>query len=187
MQQDLFKLKPDICGLEYIPNYISLEYQENLIQLIDSSSWNLSLKRRTQHYGYEYEYKSKKVPKYLGKIPYWLEKLCDQLYLDKIFNEKPNQVIINEYLEGQGIAPHIDCTTCFSDTISSLSLSSHCVMDFTKGVSKNFIFLEPMSLLILRKDARYKWKHGIAFRKSDIGLKRKRRLSITFRNVLSSN
>jgi alkylated DNA repair dioxygenase AlkB len=44
--------------------------------------------------------------------------------------------------------------------------------------------LESRSLLILTCDARYKWKHGIALRKSDNGVKRQRRISLTFRKVI---
>lgn len=46
------------------------------------------------------------------------------------------------------------------------------------------IYLEPRSLLILKDDARYKWKHGITSRKSDNGVKRQKRVSLTFRKVI---
>jgi hypothetical protein len=55
-QQYLFKEETNIPGLTYIPNYIPIEYASELIQLIDANTWNLDLKRRTQHYGYQYDY-----------------------------------------------------------------------------------------------------------------------------------
>ena len=90
-------------------------------------------------------------------------------------------------MPGQGISPHIDCIPCFDGVICSLSLISSCVMEFIKD-KKIPILLEPNSLLILSGQARYKWKHGISLRKEDIyygnKIQRKRRISITFRNML---
>lgn len=73
---------------------------------------------------------------------------------------------------------------CFSDTICSLSLGSGCIIDLTNSDIKNSIYLEPRSLLVLKNEARYKWKHGITSRKSDNGIKRQRRVSLTFRKVI---
>lgn len=175
----------NISGLTYIPNYIPVEFENELISLIDSQKWNQDLKRRTQHYGYKYDYTARSVDTshYLGKIPYWVDELCGKLHKDDIFMEKPDQVIINEYMPGQGIAPHIDCVPCFTDTVCSLSLGSGCIMDLTNGNIKVPVYLEPRSLLILKGDVRYKWKHGIAPRKSDNGVDRQRRTSLTFRKV----
>ena len=105
------------------------------IALIDSQKWNLDLKRRTQHYGYKYDYTARSVNAsyYLGEMPYWIGELCSKLGSDRIFIEKPDQVIINEYMPGQGIASHIDCVPCFGGTICSLSLESGCVMDLSWG------------------------------------------------------
>ena len=47
--------------------------------------------------------------------------------------------------------------------------------------------LEPRSLVVLYSDARSKWQHGIAKRKSDTWngqeIERQRRVSITFRTI----
>lgn len=174
---------PNISGLEYIPNYISATQENELIKIIDSKEWLSDLKRRVQHYGYKYNYTSRSISNdlYIGKVPDWL------LVLSDILPIKPDQVIINEYLSGQGISPHIDCIPCFTDIICSLSLLSPCSMDFTKEGIKASIFLEPRSLLILSGPARFEWKHGIAARKQDVYLGRKilreRRVSITFRKI----
>jgi alkylated DNA repair dioxygenase AlkB len=182
----LFNENVNISGLTYIPSYISSEYQEKLLKIIDTQEWNLDLKRRTQHYGYKYDYTSRSIDPsyYLGDMPYWIDELCSKLHRDAIFIEKPDQVIINEYMPGQGIVPHLDCATCFGGIICSLSLASGCVMDLINGDAEKSIYLEPQSLLILKSDSRYKWKHGIAARKSDNGVKRQRRLSLTFREVI---
>ena len=114
--------------------------------------------------------------------------ISQKLYDNKIFSQLSDQVIINEYNPGQGISPHIDCIPCFGGVICSLSLLSPCIMDFKKGKDKHQILLKPRSLLIMKDEARYEWKHSIASRKSDNinGTKtpRKRRVSMTFRTVI---
>jgi alkylated DNA repair dioxygenase AlkB len=185
-QQYPFKEETNIPGLTYIPSYISSEYEHELLNLIDAQNWNLDLKRRTQHYGYKYDYTARSVDPsyYLGEMPYWIDELCNKLCAESIFIEKPDQVIINEYMPGQGIAPHVDCVPCFGGVICSLSLASGCVMSLTNGDTEQSIYLEPRSLLILQSDARYQWKHGIAARKRDNGVRRGRRISLTFRKVI---
>ena len=181
---------PDIVGLQYIPNFIDGRIEAALIQNIDTQPWITELKRRVQHYGYRYDYKVRGLTSdlYLGLIPEWLQPCCQKLHSEGYFIRTPDQVIVNEYLPGQGIASHTDCIPCFGDTIASISLGSGCQMDFVGGEAKTAYYLEPQSLLILSGEARYHWKHGIAARKSDkinnTAIPRARRLSLTFRNVI---
>lgn len=156
-------------GLELKENYISPEKEQELIAIIDSLPWLIDLKRRVQHYGYKYDYRTKGKLDYLGEIPAFLKEI------DVGF--KFNQVIINEYLQGQGIAPHIDLGV-FGSTIASLSLGEECIMEFTKDETKIPLFLPSRSLLTMQDEARYNWKHSIPARKSNI---KERRVSITFR------
>jgi alkylated DNA repair dioxygenase AlkB len=44
-----------------------------------------------------------------------------------------DQLIINEYMPGQGINKHVDRIDIFENYICSLSLGSDCVMTFAKG------------------------------------------------------
>jgi alkylated DNA repair dioxygenase AlkB len=107
----------------------------------------------------------------------------------RITAEEPNQLIVNEYVPGQGIAPHVD-SPAFGNEILSISLGSPCVMSFSGcvGAETCEILLEPGDLLRLRDEARYEWRHQIKPRKSDRWqgrtIKRARRLSLTFRKVL---
>lgn len=178
-----------IPGLRYLPDYIDEEHAKRLLETIDQQPWLNDLKRRVQHYGYKYDYKSRglNADSYLGPLPDWLETQAAVLHAKGIFAKKPDQIIINEYHPGQGISPHID-VNFFDDTIASLSLGSPCVMDFTKVDQKVSLLLEPRSLLILSGEARYEWQHSIAARKSDAyqGMKiiRSRRVSLTFRNKI---
>ena len=182
----------DISGLRYIPDFISAQEQDFLLSQIDQQPWLNDLKRHVQHYGYKYDYKARAVGNdaYLGALPDWLSSLCKKLHDDHISPSTPDQIIVNEYLPGQGISAHIDCVPCFADTIASLSLGSPCVMEFSnpKIGEKKSIVLEERSLIVLSGPARYEWQHAIPARKSDIinGIKteRTRRVSLTFRNVI---
>lgn len=96
-----------------------------------------------------------------------------------------DQLIVNEYRPGQGIAPHIDCKPCFTDGIASLSLNSGTVMHFRRAYCDNVDILLPRrSLIILTGEARYNWTHSIVPRLADNGVARQRRVSLTFRTVI---
>src|SRR5277367_3320569 len=109
-------------GLEYFSNFIGTKEEANLISTIDSYPWSSELKRRTQHYGYKYDYTKKKVDDsmYIGLIPPWMASYCTRLVGLGLFDRKPNQIIINEYMPGQGISRHVDCVSCFGRTVASL-------------------------------------------------------------------
>jgi len=185
--------KPAVPGLEYIDSYISKEEELQLLSMIDQNPWINDLKRRVQHYGYKYDYRSKKIDSshYIGPIPEWLKPFCNRLLAEEIFDTLPDQIIVNEYLPGQGIASHIDCIPCFDDVICSISLGSSCIMELSKNNTRIHQLLEPMSLLVLSSEARYEWSHGIAGRKYDnyngVRILRERRVSLTFRKVVEKN
>jgi alkylated DNA repair dioxygenase AlkB len=199
VQKDLFadesssNDQPAVSGLIYIPEFIDSAIESALIKTIDAQPWITELKRRVQHYGWRYDYKARSVTNDLriGVLPDWLQTYAVRLQQAGLFNETPDQVIVNEYQSGQGISAHVDCVPCFADTISSLSLGSPCVMDFnhSKTGEKSSLLLEPRSLLVLTGDARYIWQHAIAGRKTDryCGqiINRNRRVSLTFRKVLA--
>ena len=182
-----------IKGFRYIEDYINESKHDWLLDQIDKHQWLEDLKRRVQHYGFKYDYKARKVnhDMRIGQLPEWLQTLGQKLHKDGHMPAKPDQVIVNEYEPGQGISSHIDCEPCFANMIVSLSLGSGCVMDFTSKLDKTEkipVWLAPRSIIVLRDDARYKWLHGIAPRKSDqwAGQKheRQRRVSLTFRKVI---
>jgi alkylated DNA repair dioxygenase AlkB len=179
-----------IDGLLYIPNYLSPQQHDAVINAIDAQPWRGDLSRRTQQYGYIYDYRARRVgpDSYLGPLPSWLALIASQLHADGVMPQRADQAIINEYTPGQGVADHIDCTPCFGDVIVSLSLGSSVVMDLKRSSANVPILLEQGSLLVLRGIARYRWTHGIAKRRQDviegIAHERKRRVSITFRTVI---
>jgi alkylated DNA repair dioxygenase AlkB len=130
---------------------------------------------------------------FLGPLPNWSQVLAQRLFDKYYLQAIPDQVIINEYQPGQGIANHVDCEPCFGNSISSLSLGSPCVMELTCLTDKKKIelLLEARSLVIISDEVRYKWTHGIPARKKDqllsFTFERKLRISMTFRNVILPN
>lgn len=182
-----------VSGLRFLDNYISPTEHEQIVRAIDNEPWLNDLKRRVQHYGFKYNYKSRSIDHnmYIGALPTWSHQLCKRLVEDKLITYLPDQIIVNEYLPGQGIANHIDCEPCFNDTIISLSLISSCVMDIINKdcPSRRIeILLPPRSLVVLSGEARYRWTHGIAGRRVDEfqgqRIYRERRISLTFRKVI---
>jgi alkylated DNA repair dioxygenase AlkB len=182
----------EIEGLCYFPSFIDARMHNRLIETIDKQSWENSLMRRVQQYGYRYDYKNRTIGKadWLGPLPEWTARTKALFHQQNVFEACTDQMIVNEYLPGQGIASHIDRTTCFGETIAILSLGSPIIMDFAHAYSqdKSEVLLESCSLLVLKGPARYEWKHGIAARKTDRfqgdSFKRERRISLTFRTAL---
>jgi alkylated DNA repair dioxygenase AlkB len=183
---------PSIPGLTYMPNYLAADEAAALIQRLDQHPWSTELRRRVQQYGYRYDYTRHSVTPdmRLGTVPPWLQAIAERVSHEGYTPAIPDQVIINEYLPGQGIADHVDCIPCFGDTILSVSLGSGCVMRFIHVVRRTSVslWLAPGSLVVLQGEARYDWSHGIAPRTSDVvaGIRvpRQRRVSLTLRTVL---
>jgi alkylated DNA repair dioxygenase AlkB len=181
-----------IAGLSYIPDYLRADEQAGLLSIIDQQPWLTDLKRRVQHYGYRYDYKTRVLDTsmYLGGLPDWAMGLAEHLYLDGHIGRIPDQLIVNEYLPGQGISAHVDCVPCFDDTILCISLGSACVMVFRHLHTNKAmpVLLESGSLVVMRGEARYDWKHAIPARKKDVyegrEVIRGRRVSLTFRNIV---
>lgn len=185
----------EIPGLKYIPHYMSIDEQNQLIDVIDQQVWaieSIESKRRLQQHGYRYDYQNGflAASTYLGDLPDWVSRLARRLSDDGLTATVPDQATVNEYYPGQGLTSHVDCVSCFGDTITTLSLGSSCVMDFTHSQTqeKREILLLPGSLLILQREARYLWQHSVSALNSDKykgrEFARSRRLSITFREAI---
>lgn len=83
-------------GLTYIKDFITEDEELNLISFINSMEWNNELSRRTQHYGYKYNYnnildKAKAIPQQFSFI---------MNAISQKFNRNFDQLIINEYIAG---------------------------------------------------------------------------------------
>jgi alkylated DNA repair dioxygenase AlkB len=173
---------PPIPGLSLWRDYVTEAEEADMVSAIDRQAWDTSWERRRQPFGYTYGNAQVTAP----AIPGWGVELAQRMLEDGITDRPFDQMLINEYLPGQGITLHRDYEP-FDRTVVSLSLLSACVMEFRRILDghRESILLQPRSLLILSDEARYEWEHGIARRKSDrwqgCVIPRGRRLSVTFR------
>jgi len=177
-----------IEGLIYKEAFIGKWEEQQILEEIEQNHWSTELKRRVQHYGYKYDYKLRKIGKesYIGPLPHFSEWISGRLLVQQLINRVPDQLIVNEYMPGQGISKHIDCVPCFKETIVTISLGWAYEMQFQNIVSGEIMnkVLDVGSVLVLSGPARYGWTHEIKSRKDDNGIPRQRRVSLTFRNVI---
>lgn len=184
-----------IPGLDYFPSFLSEERQKLIMECIDSAPWMTDLTRRVQHYGWRYDYSSRFVTEDMkaDPLPAALSDVAEKLRQRGWFERTPDQVIVNEYEPGQGIAPHVD-RNCFGPAVATLSLGDDWPMEFTpvggndRRANRVELVLAVGSILVLRGDARSRWTHGIAKRKTDgrgrDSRRRRRRVSVTFRTLM---
>jgi len=177
-----------IDGLEYQDAFVTEHEESELLLNVDSAPWRTDLARRVQHYGWRYDYRARSVSpdQFLGELPPWLDTL-GRTVAATAGMPTPDQVIVNEYQPGQGIAGHTDCIPCFGPVVAMVSLGSDVEMDFESPSGEVTPWLlQRRSLLVLGGDARSLWKHGIAKRRFDrqFGVQRQRRVSLTFRTVV---
>jgi alkylated DNA repair dioxygenase AlkB len=171
-----------IPGLQYFLEFVSPEDERELVAAIDREVWDTTWDRRRQPYGAGYGRSTEMV----RPIPDWGLRLARRLDALNVIDRPFDQMLVNEYVPGQGISLHRDYEP-FDRTVVSLSLLAPCVMDFRHVASgrKESLLLERRSLIVLSDEARYEWEHGIARRKSDRWkgrvVPRARRLSVTFR------
>jgi len=176
-------------GFRLINNFITSKEESSLLAAIDNSEWDSSMDRRVQHYGWKYDYKSRKISTsaYLGPLPDWAEKLASKLIKLGYLSIQPDQVIVNEYLGSQGISKHIDCKSCFKGAVVTISLLESWEMIFSrksKGLNERYkIVLARRSAAVLDGESRTDWFHEIPRRIKELDTRRERRISITFRKV----
>jgi alkylated DNA repair dioxygenase AlkB len=176
----------EVPGFIYVPYFLDAAQEEELRALIDEAPWIDDLKRRVQHYGWRYSYKARRVDASmrLGPLPIWALKLAQRLFDEGRLPHLADQVIVNEYIGTQGISKHIDCIPCFADGIAMISLLESWEINFTCAGRKAPRLLERGSVAVMTGDARYRWYHEIPHRQLEPhGLRRIRRISITFRKV----
>ena len=182
-----------VPGLKYVPDFISEREEKDLVAEIDEAGWSTELQRRVQHYGWRYDYKARQIDASMriGPLPEWAVRLAERLGSKGLLTDPPDQVIVNEYAGDQSIAKHVDSEN-FADGIATISLLESWEMVFREEENprhKETLRLDRRSVAIMTGDARYRWTHEIPKRKYEAGpagrVERRRRISLTFRKVLS--
>lgn len=178
---------PDVPGLAYVEAYVTPEEERALLAAIDPGPWRTEWARRRQVHGLSYG-SARAEPELLGPLPSWLVPLAERVVREGFLEAPVANVVINEYLPGQGIGAHQDYPG-FGPTVVAVSLGSACVLELIEPKSgrKESLDVAPRSLWVLGGEARRVWTHGIAARKADVvdGVKRPRgrRVSITMRTA----
>lgn len=146
------------------------------------------------------------------EIPRYLQRYVDKINISGAFpkESQANHILLNEYKSGEGIMSHFD-GPMFFPTISTLSIGSHCVLEFNQppkedkkyeSVKEMKLLVEPRSLLILKDTLYSQYMHGISEIEQDSlndpliqnlakctvttnsdTLKRSTRISLTIRHV----
>jgi alkylated DNA repair dioxygenase AlkB len=178
-----------VPGLFLYPDFIDEAAEAQLLNEIDSQTWIVDYLRRLQYYGYRNELeKPYDLVEFPVPMPPLIEQLSQKIVAQGIVLIQPDQVIINEYVPGEGIKPHKD-RAYYENQICGVNLGSSCIMRFIRGANLEVIDVEipRRSLYVMQDDARKKWKHGIPPRKKDVVggqvQHRERRVSITYRKV----
>ncbi|WVW78629.1 hypothetical protein I302_100588 [Kwoniella bestiolae CBS 10118] len=126
----------------YIPDFISPEEEEYLLRKIEESpqpKWKkVGTGRRLQYWGGTMSKNGillpEALPDFLTSFPNIIERIESFLRVASSAKGKEkmelgmNQVLVNEYLPGQGISPHED-GPAFHPLVATLSLGSHTVLD----------------------------------------------------------
>jgi alkylated DNA repair dioxygenase AlkB len=218
-----FYMDISCSGLQLETDFVSAEEERALIEYLDSQTWAGTLTRRVQQFGCALLFASschrlnrtaprRLVYKYnrageqkgsaaaaaasVPAIPAAFDALCARLVERGLFPRAPEQVIVNEYQPGQGIAAHVDDTKLFGEPVCSVSLLADVTMDFkhkprprkasagagagagvgaaaagagqpASAESEHSVRLPRRSALLLTGAARYEWTHAIAKRRSD--------------------
>ena len=175
-----------VPGLVYVPGFLPAAEQARVVAAIDASPWSTALRRRTQHYGWRYDYRSRSLDDTarLGPLPPWAAGLATRLRLAGLVAPQFDQCIVNEYIGAQGIAPHVDMPGIFGPVVATVSLLEAWTMRFAsrRNGRPASLRLAPGSVLLLTGEARYDWTHSIAPSAAEPdGTARGRRISATFR------
>jgi len=196
MEKITVKQISKVPGLYYISNLIT--NSDELTKELDKNNWlpitNSANSRKVQHFGYLYDYSSRKInipttpfSNFLTELANELRDICKQLKLiddNYIFN----QCIVNNYKRGQGISRHTD-VKAYGKVIGCYTIGSGAKMKFVhpKTGIEYEKYVESNSLYIMSGDARHIWTHEMSASTADIvnniKISRDRRISITFRNV----
>jgi alkylated DNA repair dioxygenase AlkB len=167
---------------------------DGIIAALDKGNWSSVTdsinSRKYQHYGFTYNYKTRKIDEVCDPLPEVLIPLQQELtsfckqhgLIDDTYLF--NQCIVNDYQPGQGINKHTDIKA-YGAVIGCYTFGSGAMMTFRNKDRVENIYVKPNSLYVMSGESRYLWTHEMPSRKSDMvdGKKilRDRRVSVTFR------
>lgn len=93
--------------------------------------------------------------------------------------EQFNQLIVNRYLNKEGIGAHIDAIDIYGPVVFGVSLGSPAKMVFTRNSEKESYFLDRRMAYVMTSESRYEWKHEVPKATRTVT-----RWSVTMRTIL---
>nr|QBK86915.1 MAG: 2OG-Fe(II) oxygenase superfamily protein [Marseillevirus LCMAC103] len=182
-------------GLCVVPDFLTAAEAQGLLGCVEASDeWypvvpGSAKSRRVLHFGWSYPY--------AGGALQAARPIPASLRLGAKFARlpagaagfAPDQLIVNRYEPGQGIAPHVDRTDLFGPVIACVTLGSGAEMEFTRPGYPSFrVYTTPGSLYAMTGEARYLWQHRMRSRLTDPEggkrVPRGVRVSLTYRTKL---
>lgn len=182
---------PGLTGVYYIPDFVSEDEEAYMIRKITESpqqKWKVMPNRRLQTWGGEImknRLLPQPMPPYIVEFPNVIGRIQQTGAFHSSPHGRPNHVILNEYLPGQGIMPHEDGPS-YHPVVATLSLGSHAVFHYYRykdgggareepettptldGKGRPIdptpvasVFLEPRSLIITTGELYVNHLHGI--------------------------
>ncbi|KAL9538144.1 hypothetical protein MBANPS3_011163 [Mucor bainieri] len=184
-----------IPGLKLIKQALSHQEQMTLTHALIDRNYFTGNANQAMLFG--------ELPSFIKWIEPWIVENYPDLFGQDIMNRQPlfDQAILNMYKKGEGITSHVDLLR-FEDGILIISLMSSCIMTMrparenatsyhaenTDDSNKYDILLNPGDVLVLSREARYDWEHGIPSRLADENddgqhIERGTRISVTLRKL----
>ena len=191
-----------VPGATLIEDFATEQEELEMLACVDGDErWQRLAKRKVLHYGYAFDYGTRDANEPTKPMPAFVNEILTRAAALNAPGAGEcldcDQLTVNEYVCGVGIAPHVDTHSAFGATIMSLSLAGRAVMEFrlheggdsNEPSERRAILMPPRSLLVLHGEARYRWLHYIPHRKRDalVGedeceTREERRVSFTFRS-----
>jgi alkylated DNA repair dioxygenase AlkB len=195
----------DLPGLRYIPNFVTEEEENEILDLIEHRRWFTALKgRRQQHYGIVYYHTRHNLAE-LQPTQHEDDQLSGtmddfSILMDRMAplfpkDHPPTQCLVNEYTGVQAIRRHVDNVDCFGDIVCGLSLRDPVwmILRSVKNPDVSVSFLcERRSMYVWTDEVRFEWRHGITPHKqvylpeTNEVIRRDenyKRISLTFREI----
>ncbi|KAJ3228896.1 hypothetical protein HDU78_009500 [Chytriomyces hyalinus] len=163
-----------VAGLSYLPNFVSIEQQQRILQLVDANPFAASIRRRMQFWGQVYYHTTHDVQA--------LQPVVDPVVLPSMANHESgtvlhpslplssfnwllshtrtllepyhthpvpiSQILVNEYIGDAGLSCHLEDTNAFGDYIYTLSLLNPVWMDLKPIYSSDDDTRRPFRILL---------------------------------------
>lgn len=160
---------PDICdatlaaGLTLALDFLSRDEEAALVaEFSQSPHWQhftTGQRNSIWRYGDDRAYKNHVIS---AAIPENLQVLARRLVTQGLLDAEPDNVTVNEYLQGQTISAHVDSPKAGPViTVASLGVPATMVFALPNTNTRRSVVLPPRSVVQMRGDLRCVWTHEI--------------------------